>query len=115
MKSLVLGTLPIVVSLKLADPTKVPFIPENPSACKLIQSLFLDEEFSDVVFEVGGQRGEYNAGKVARTPLVLFHAHKQILRNISSVFADLLGSGEEGTAPIQIDNPDIFRLLLFYI
>ena len=117
MKSLVHGTLEISVAMKLADPTKVPFIPENPFSCKNIRSMFMDEKSSDVVFEVGGQRGKYNAGKVARTPLVLFHAHNFIMRNCSSVFADLLGSGEEGTAPIQIDNvsPDIFRLLLFYI
>ena len=55
MKSLVHGTLVIGVAIKLADPTKV--------------------KSSDVVFEVGGQRGKYNAEKVARTPLVLFHAH----------------------------------------
>jgi hypothetical protein len=117
MNSLVDGTLPIVVSFKLADPTKVPFIPENPSSCNYFRSMFMDEESSDVMFEVGGQRGKYNAGKVARTPLVLFHAHKFILRKCSSVFTDLLGSGEEGTAPIQIADvsPDIFRLLLFYI
>ncbi len=40
MKSLVDGTLVIEVLMKLVCPSKVkppPFIPENPSACKLIQ------------------------------------------------------------------------------
>ena len=78
MKSLVDGTLVIEVAMKLADPTKVkppPFIPENTSACKLVQRMFMDEESSDVVFEVGGQRGKDNAEKVARTALVVFRAH----------------------------------------
>jgi hypothetical protein len=30
-----------------------PFIPENPSACKIIQGLFMDAKYSDIVFEVG--------------------------------------------------------------
>jgi hypothetical protein len=127
MKSLVDGTLVIGVAMKLADqkladPTKVkppPFIPENPSACKLIQSWFMDEESSDVVFEVGGQRGKDNAEKVARTAPVAFHAHRLILSKCSSVLADMCGPvGEgEGMIPIQIDNvsPEIFRLLLNYI
>ena len=120
MKSLVDGTLVIEVLMKLADPAKVnppPFIPENPSACKLIQSMFMDEESSDVAFEVGGHRVKDNAEKVARTAPAAFHAHRFILRKCSTALADLLGSGGEGMVPIQIDNvsPAVFRLLLNYI
>ena len=80
--------------MKLADPTKVkppPFIPENPSACKFIQSMFMDEESSDLVFEVGRQRGKDNAEKVARTAPVVFYAHRFILRKCSSALADMCG------------------------
>ncbi len=120
MKSLVDGTLFIGVAMKLADPTKVkppPFIPENPFACKNIQSMFLDEESSDVVFEVGGQRGKDNAEKVARTAPVAFHAHRFILSKCSSTLAAMCGPVGEGIVPIQIDNvsPETFRLLLKYI
>jgi hypothetical protein len=106
--------------MKLADPTKVkppPFIPENPFACKLVQSMFMDEEPSDVVFEVGGQRGKDNAEKVARTAPVAFYAHRFILRKCSSALADMCGPVGEGMIPIPIDNvsPEIFRLLLNYI
>ncbi len=120
MKSLEDGTLVIGVTMKLVDPTKVkppPFIPENPSACKLIQSMFMDEESSDVVFEVGGQRGKDNAEKVARTAPVAFHAHRFILSKCSSTLADMCGPVGEGMVPIQIDNvsPETFCLLLNYI
>jgi hypothetical protein len=116
MKSLVDGTLVIMVAMKLANPTKVkppPFIPENPSACKLIQSMFMDEESSDIVFEVEGQHVKDNAEKVARTAPVAFHAHRFILRKCSSWFDDL----GEGMVPIPINyvSPDIFRILLNYI
>ena len=41
--------------MKLADESP-PFIPENPSTCKTVQNLFMDEASADVVFEVlGGQ------------------------------------------------------------
>ena len=58
MKFLVDGTLVIEVLMKLVCPSKVkppPFIPENPSACKFIQIMFMDKESSDVAVEVGGQ------------------------------------------------------------
>ena len=120
MKSLVDGTLVIGVLMKLANPTKVkplPFIPENPSACKLIQSMFMDKESSDVVFEVGGQRGKDNAEKVARTAPVAFHAHRFILSKCPSTLADMFGPVGEGMIPIQIDNisPETFPLLLNFI
>ncbi len=76
MKSLVDGTLVIEVLMKLVYPSKVkppPFIPENPSACKLIQRMFMDKESSGVAFEVGEQREKDNAEKVAnnRTGCIL--------------------------------------------
>ena len=60
LSSLVDGTLVIEVRMRLAKPTKSdppPFIPENPSSCKTIEGVFLDEKYSDVMFEVGGDQG----------------------------------------------------------
>ncbi|KAL3803584.1 hypothetical protein ACHAW5_003365 [Stephanodiscus triporus] len=93
-----------------------PFIPENPSACRVIQSLFMNDESSDIVFEVCDPTGKKNARKVARTEPVTFRAHRLILRNCSSTLADLCGSGEDQMCPIRItDSPYIFRYLLNYI
>ena len=122
MSSLVNGTLDIEVCMKMAKPTKSvppPFIPENPSACKILQGLFLDEKYSDIVFEVAEGKGKNNAMKVAKTAPVLFKAHRVIVENCSSIFADLCESQDDSaiTPIIQINDvtPDIFHLLLRYI
>ena len=94
MSSLVDGTLVIEVHMKLATPTKSvppPFIPENPSACKMIQGLFMNDKSANIVFEVGGNKGKDNATKVAKTAPVLFKAHRVIVENCSSIFAHLCG------------------------
>jgi hypothetical protein len=82
------------------------FIPENPSTCKTIQDSFMDEKYSDVIFEVGGDQ------RKARFP-----AHRVIVAKCSSVLADLCASHHDNTTPIQIndDTPNIFRHLLSYI
>ena len=122
LSSLVDGTLVIEIQMRLAKPTKsFPpiFIPENPSSCKTIQGIFLDDKYSDIVFEVGEGKGKGNARKVAKIASVAFSAHRVIVSNCSKTLAELcaLGGGDNGTTPIQIDNisPDIFRLLLSYI
>jgi len=121
--SLINRALVIGVHMKLAKPTKSvpqPFIPENPSSCKTIQGLFLDEKYSDIVFEVAEGRGKNSAMKVAKTAPVTFSAHRVIIENCSSVFADLCESHDDNTRchrQIQINDvkPNIFRLLLSYI
>jgi hypothetical protein len=119
LSSLINGTLVIVVHMKLATPTKSvppPFIPENPVA-KMIQGLFLDEKSSDIIFEVAEGKGKNSAMKVAKIAPVTFSAHRVIIGNCSSIFADLCDSHGYGTTPIEINDvkPDIFRLLLSYI
>jgi len=119
MDSLVDGALVIEVYMKLVDPTKIPppFIPENPSVCKIIQDMFMDEEFSDIVFEVGGQRSTSNVKMKTKTSSATFPAHRLILGQCSSIFADLCKSTGDKTAPIQISNvsPDVFHHMLFHM
>jgi hypothetical protein len=123
MKSLIDGTLAIEVHMKLfvsAKSSPQPFIPENPSACKIIQGLFLNKKSADIAFEVKvGEQPKDNAPKIAKASPETFPAHRCIVENCSSILADLCASGgeENGTIPISIDNvsPDIFRLLLSYI
>jgi hypothetical protein len=109
--------------MRLAKPTTFvspPFIPENPLT-KMIQEEYLEEKYSDIVFEVGGGQRKDNAKKVAKTTPVSFPAHRIIVAKFSNTLADLCasGAGDNGTTriPIEIDNvsPDIFRLLLSYI
>ena len=93
-----------------------PFIPENPSTCKTIQDSFMEEKYSDIAFEVGGEKG-----KATEATSVTFPAHRIIVAKFSNTLADLCasGAGDNVTTriPIEIDNvsPDNFRLLLSYI
>jgi hypothetical protein len=119
LRSLINGALVIEVHMKLATPTisvPPPFIPENPVA-KMIQGLFLDEKSSDIIFEVAEGKGKNSAMKVTKTAPVTFAAHRLIIENCSSMFADLCESHDDSTTPIQINDvtPDIFRHLLKYI
>jgi hypothetical protein len=124
LNSLINGTLVIEVCMRPLVPEKSspsPFIPENPSACKIIQGLFLDEKSADIAFEVKmGEQPKDNAPKIAKASPEIFPAHRLIVVNCSSILADLCasGGGDNGTTnPIPIYNvsPDIFRLLLSYI
>jgi hypothetical protein len=124
LNSLVDGTLVIEVRARLLVPEKFapsPFLPENPSACKIIQGLFMNDKSADIVFEVGGEeKSKDNAMTVAKTEPVLFPAHRCIVENCSSILADMCASrgGNTGeSSPIEISDvsPDIFRLLLFYM
>ena len=109
MSSLVNGTLIIEVHMRLANHTKPDppiFIPENPSACKMIQGLFMNDKSANIVFEVGGNKGKDNATKVAKTAPVTFPAHRLIVENCSSIFADLCESQDDSaiTPIIQIND-----------
>ena len=119
LESLEDGALIIEVHMKLIDQTKPsPFIPANPSACKVIQAMFMDEESANVVIEVegeGGQQLERNAKKNAKTNAVTFYAHRAILKKCSTTLADLCESeAGDKTAPVQISDvsPGIFCHLL---
>ena len=79
----------------------------------------MNDKSANIVFEVGGNKGKDNATKVAKTAPVLFKAHRVIVENCSSIFADLCESQDDSaiTSIIQINDvtPDIFHLLLRYI
>jgi hypothetical protein len=118
MDSLVGGALVIEVHMKLVDSAEIPppFIPENP-LCKIIRGMFMDEESSDVVFEVGGQHSESSARKKAKTSSVTFPAHRLILGKCSPILAELCGSEGDKATPIPITNisPVGFRHMLYHL
>ena len=96
------------------------FIPVNPSACEVIQRMYMDELSADVVIEVGevgGRQLKRNAKKNAMAKSVTFYAHRVILQQCSAHLADLCKSTRDQNAPIQISDvsPDIFRHLLYYM
>ena len=118
MESLVGGALVIEVFMRFDSKAQPPpFIPENPSSCKVIQNMFNDQESSDVTIEVGEHAAKSNARKKAKTSPTTFYAHRAILQQCASVLYDMCGSGEEHSTTIQITDvsPEIFRHLLHYI
>jgi hypothetical protein len=123
LRYLVNGALVIDIHMKLATPTKSvppPFIPENPLT-KMIQEEFLEEKYSDIVFEVRGDQRKDNATKVAKITPATFPAHRIIVAKFSNTLAEICasGGGDNGTNPIPIEidyvTPDIFRHLLSYM
>ena len=98
MNALVEGSLVIEVRMKTTSTNKpiTQFIPTNP-LCKNVLELFMDEESSDVVFEVnsGTSQGEENNTKKSKTT-TSFHAHHLILKNNTSALHDMCKSDESG-------------------
>jgi hypothetical protein len=82
----------------------------------MIQGLFLNDQYSDIIFEVVEGKGKNSAMKLAKTAPVTFPAHRLIVASCSSILAELCES-HSATTPIQINDvkPNVFRLLLSYI
>jgi len=122
LSSLINGTLIIDIQMRLAKPTTSvppPFIPENPFA-KNIQRMIMDENFGDISFAVGGNQKKSNAEKVAKTTPIMFHAHRDILRECSTgILADIcdlkVSEGVSMSSPVEITDvsPEVFRHLLY--
>jgi hypothetical protein len=69
LNSFINDTLVIEVRMRPLVPEKSspsPFIPENPSACKIIQGLFMNDKSANIVFEVGGGKRKDNGKKSPR-------------------------------------------------
>ncbi|KAL7554431.1 hypothetical protein ACHAWF_017876 [Thalassiosira exigua] len=111
--ALVNGTLTIEVRMRLGEPSRIntlahQFIPSNPIN-KNILSMFMEEESSDVVFEVGP------TNVTANTSPVNFHAHHLILHKSAPALAEMCGNGgnRENVAIASV-KPEIFRHALHY-
>ena len=118
MNILMGGALLLEVDVKKPSTYEPPaFIPCNPSACKTIQDMFMDDETSDVVFEVGGkQKTDESGTKNIKTESKTFYAHYVMLKKCAPVLADMRKSGSP-IDPIQLPDvsPEIFNYLLEYI
>jgi hypothetical protein len=44
--------------MRHAEYPPLPYIPKNPSACRTVQEIFMDEESADIVFEVSEEHTE---------------------------------------------------------
>ncbi len=119
LNNLVLGTLVVEVRLKRHSP--FPFIPKNPSRCKIVQELFMDKETADVIFEVTMKQAiiketdssstTTKKGKIWHTT---FYAHSLILKKAAPLLAELCATEN---SPFHIPNvsPETFHHLLQYI
>lgn len=132
LENLVQGALVVEVRMK---PIKIknrystslqPFVPKNPSACRVIQDLFMHEESADVVFEVavevaGKQATSKDRAKVQKTITstspTMFYAHRNILMRAAPQLAELCTpSADETPTVVQVPNitfPNFYRLLLY--
>ncbi|KAL7526006.1 hypothetical protein ACHAXR_001266 [Thalassiosira sp. AJA248-18] len=119
MGYLVNGALVVEVRMKKMVETAAPpptvFIPENPSACKIVQNMFMDEETADVVFEVGEGEAKDNATKKAKNTPATFYAHRLILQKCNNTLAELCAGGKDSPISIPDVKPDIFQHLLCYV
>ncbi len=107
------GALTIFITMELNE-----FVPKNPLA-KTMLKLFMDEESSDVIFEISNEGKNAKKRKRGKASSVQFHAHRFILEHTSSELAALCESSPEGglNAPILINDikTEVFRGILYYI
>ena len=116
IKALVNGTLIIEVRMRNMNTEREDphlFIPENPSNCKLLQSMFNDEESADVLFEVGGKSSKSSTRKKKAKTTTTFYAHRAIVQKSSSILGELCKS--EASVSITDVSTDIFRHVLHYL
>ncbi len=103
------GSLTIAVAIK--EPHSA-YVPKNPFQEKM-QKKFLDEESSDVCFEVSTMEPNDDNTRRARS-IVPFHAHRLILEICAPMLAELFGE-ESSVVPINDIKPDVFRQMLWYV
>ena len=112
------GVLAIEVRMKLVN-IPLPYIPDNPSACKIVQELFMEKDLADVVFEVGGgcvTTGRSRQKKAKTTSTTLFYAHRMILEKAAPQLVELIIPDK---SPSRVEIPhtssESFRALLLHI
>ncbi|KAL7550323.1 hypothetical protein ACHAWF_013564, partial [Thalassiosira exigua] len=111
MDSLAEGTLTIEVQMRRSESTKAnQFVPSNPIS-KNILGMFMDEESSDIVFEVSPKNDTKSTKKAKPSP-EKFYAHRIILEKAAPALAEMCENGESVT--ITDVKPHIFRRALYY-
>ena len=79
-----------------------PFIPDNPSDCSTLKKSFMDEDFADIVFHVGGEeidaRGITEQG--IKDSATKFYAHRIILKHAAPLLAELGATSETSPASV---------------
>ena len=123
VESLVNESLIIEVRMKstATDKSITQFIPTNPINKNILQK-FMDEESADLIFEVdnnnnGSNHSEEHTNKKSKTTTT-FYAHRFILKDISTMLAELCksdeGSGDVTAVSITDVKPDIFKHMIYY-
>ena len=69
------------------------YLPTNPSACKIVQDLFNDEKFADIVFEVGGGIKTSEDNESENMPSsIKYYAHRNIIEKAAPLLAEFCAS-----------------------
>lgn len=114
------GALVIDVRMR---PTKYssPFL-DNPSNQLTVKDFFNDEEYADVVFEVGGelkqqQLGNAKQNKKVKTLSTKFFAHRLIMKKVAPQLAELCLPSQKSPTHIDLPNisPKTFEAVLLHI
>lgn len=112
------GALWIEVRMRMSDSNIHPctFIPDNSSACRTLQKMFMDKESADVVFEIRGEQTQNNESARETSPTTKFYAHRLILRHVAPLLAELCMT-DKSPAVVELPNisPVVFEDLLLYI
>jgi hypothetical protein len=96
-----------------------PFIPDNPSDCRTLKKSFMDEDFADIVFHVGGEELDVSGitEQGIKDSATKFYAHRIILKHAAPLLAELGATSETSPASVEIPNvsPAAFKSMLLYI
>lgn len=120
LDALIDGTLYIEVRLRKSQPimnTKQQFVPDNPLNKNILQK-FMHEESADIIFEVDNDsKTEKTSSKKRSKTSTTFFAHRFILNDISTTFAELCKqSKEENITTVSVTDvkPGIFKHMLYH-
>lgn len=115
LANLVDGALVIEVQMKHTE-YHLPFIPRNPSACDIVQGLYMDKESSDLEIEVARENRNSTKEEIANEPAV-FYAHHWILKKAAPMLAELCTDIPNSSSRIHIPgiSDEMFDILLRYI
>jgi len=103
----------LIIAVSIKEPPTAAFVPKNPFQ-DMMQNKFLDEESSDVCFEVSTVEANEDNTSRART-LIPFRAHRFILEICAPMLAELFGDGEPPVVNVNDIKPDVFHQLLWYV
>lgn len=111
------NALVIEVFMMPASHTFHAYLPTNPSACKIVQDLFNDKKFADIIFEVGEGIKTSDANESKNMPSsIKYYAHRIIIEKAAPLLAEFCVSDEfPSLVKLEDVSPAVFEDLLRYV